>query len=440
MPQPLRNSLFVIILILSTFTVSGTCSAQLWNSTPDLIVDGDGVIGHMRAGFGWTRIASSDTGRAVNYATVTLYPELAVGKLRAGLAIDLLVNTKNDPGGSQIRMADLKAGHLFRYVRYGSTSDPWYVHAGALERVSLGNGFIVSRYSNQFTDQSRRVGVWFKIDGGGGGIEGMVSNIGTREIYGARAFIRPFEGILRRLTVGVTLAIDDDPSRGRTRLPASSAEIIGADVSYPLIDNQIFSVTGYGDIAKFLDSGSGGAVGLRTDVPEFLGLITLTARLEQYFMERGFIPSFFDETYEVTSILANGEARFTQLQALGATSGTHGALEGLVLGRIKLMASYRTFYERPDNGVFHGEAHLLQTIPRVTVRAVYDKQGVGGLSDLKRLDNRSVALAEATYRIYPFLLVGFDYRWTFAFDEAPNVRTFRPQERFSPKIMFDLKF
>ncbi|MBT5877025.1 MAG: hypothetical protein HOH43_26620, partial [Candidatus Latescibacteria bacterium] len=246
--------------------------------------------------------------------------------------------------------------------------------------------------------------------------------------------------IMRRLTVGVTLAIDDDPSRGRTRFSASSAEIIGADISYPLIENQIFSVTGYGDIAKFLDSGSGGAVGLRTDVPQFLGLISLTARLEQYFMGRGFIPSFFDETYEVTSVLANGQARFTQLRSLRATSGTHGTLEGLVLGRIKLMASYRTFFERPDNGVFHGEAHLLQTIPRVTVRAVYDKQGVGGLSDLKRLDNRSIALAEATYRIYPFLLVGFDYRWTFAFDDAPNVKTYRPQERFSPKIMFDLKF
>ena len=132
--------------------------------------------------------------------------------------------------------------------------------------------------------------------------------------------------------------------------------------------------------------------------------------------------------------------RITQLRSLGASRGAHGALEGLLLNRIKLMASYRTFYGRPDQGIFHGEAHLLHTIPRITVRAAYDKQGIGSIGDLRRLNARSMALAEATYRIYPHLRIGFEYRWTYAFDDNPNVRTYNPQERFSPRIMFDLAF
>ncbi len=433
-------TLFTIILLVVGLNYSRPASAQLWNANSDFLIDRDRAGGRLLTGLGWTRITANGKGSVVNYATISLYPEFTMAKLRAGLAIDLLVNMEDDPGGNRIKRADLKAGHLFRYVRYGDLSEPLYLHAGALERVFLGNGFIVSRYSNQIADQKRRTGLWFRVDGVQGGIEGFLSNVGTREIYGARAFIRPLRGRLSKLTFGVTIVIDDNPSRGRTVLPSLSAEVVGADISYPIEENLVYSLIGYGDFAKLLDSGRGGALGIRLEVPKFLGLFSLTARLEQHFLGAGFVPAFFDETYEVTSIQADGQSKMDQFRSLPASRGTLGAFEAMILNRLKIMASYRTLYGRNAEGIFHGEAHLIHTIPKLSIRAVYDKQGVGSLTDLRKLDNRSIAQAEATYRIYQNLLLGFEYRWTFAFDENPNVYTFRPLERFTAKLMFETVF
>ncbi len=432
--------LSTVILLVLGLNGSGPASAQLWNDDSIVISDRGRTGGRLLSGFGWTRISPNDTGSAINYATISLHPDFTRGKFRAGLAIDLLVNKENDPGGSRIKQADLKPGHLFRYIRYGNYSDPFYLHAGALDRISLGNGFIVSRYSNQIADQKRRTGLWFRVDREQGGIEGFISNVGTREIYGARAFIRPARGRLNKLTFGVTIVIDDDPSRGRTVLPSLSAEVVGADISYPIKKNPGFSLTGYGDLAKLLDSGRGGALGVRLQVPRFLGLLSLTVRLEQHFLGGGFVPAFFDETYEVTSIQADGQSRVDQLRSLPASRGTLGAFEAMIPNRLKIMASYRTFYGRNAQGIFHGEAHLIHPIPKLSIRAVYDKQGVGRLADLRKFDNRSIALAEATYGVYRFLLIGCEYRWTFAFDDNPDVHTFRPLERFSAKLMFETVF
>ena len=433
---------WLCLVLMYVAVLPATGDAQLWNTRAALTGMSDTRAGMLRAGIGWTRIAVNDTGAAINYATLTLNPELSIGKLHGGLTIDVLINTTDDPGGSRIKQSDLKPGSLIRYIRYGQSDDPLFFHVGALDRVTLGHGFILSRYSNQVSDRSRRVGAWFKVFRGRGGVEALVSNIGAREIYGVRAFIRPItqQGLLNDLTVGATIVIDDDPNRGRTRFASHSAEVVGLDMELPLIKKSYFSFISYGDFAKILDSGSGGALGLRLQIPSFLRILSLTGRLEQHFLGDGFIPAFFDETYEVTSVLASGQTRTEQLQGIPASSGTLTAIEGIILNRLRVWASYRSYYGRNASGVFHAEAHLLKVIPRITMRAIYDKQGINSFSDIRTLDDRSVAIAEATYRVNRFLLIGVDYRWTFAFDDNPNIQTYRPIERFSPKILFEYGF
>ena len=112
-----RTDLFLLLCLLPALLTlcPSPAHSQLWD-TPDplrSIVSKSGI----QAGFGWTRIAVNDSGAAINYATVTLNPEFAIGKLHTGLAIDLLVNTKDDPGGSQVRQTDLKLGRIIRYLR-----------------------------------------------------------------------------------------------------------------------------------------------------------------------------------------------------------------------------------------------------------------------------------------------------------------------------------
>ena len=440
-----RTDLFLLLCLLPGLLTlfPSPAHSQLWD-TPDplrSIVSKSGI----QAGLGWTRIAVNDSGAAINYATVTLNPEFAIGKLHTGLAIDLLVNTKDDPGGSQVRQTDLKLGRIIRYLRYGEYNDPWFLHIGALERITFGHGFILSRYSNQITDQSRRVGAWLKLDRGRGGIEAFISNLGTREIYGARAFLRPFYGradrpVIDRLLIGTTVIIDDSPGRGRTRFPARSAEMVGLDIELPLIKKTRFSLISYGDFAKILDRGSGVTVGIRLELPEVVRLLQVNARIEQQYLGSEFIPAFFDERYEVVSVIASGLTRSDQLIGLPGSAGVLGALQATVLRRLFVAVSYRSYYKRDDSGVFHVEAHLRRILPRVTLQAVYDKINLKGISDIRTLDDRSVALAKMLYQVNSFISVGLNYRWTYVFDSTPDVQTYRPIERFTPTIQFAYYF
>ncbi|MBI4553513.1 MAG: hypothetical protein HY710_14710 [Candidatus Latescibacteria bacterium] len=418
---------------------------QSWAFSPALIDPARQAGSAVQGGFGWTRIATNDTGAAVNYVTLTLNPEIRVGKVGVGLTIDVLVNTRNDPGGSRIRQTELRPGHLLRYARYGQPDDPWYAQVGAFDRVTLGHGFILSRYSNQVADQSRRIGAGLKVSGQHGGIEALTNNLGAREIYGARAFFRPLaerpdDLLLRRLTIGSTLVIDENPGRGRTRRPAQSTEIFGLDIELPLLETALLDVMSYGDFAKILDYGQGGAIGVSLRVKHLSKVLTLTGRLEEQILGREFMTEFFDATYEVESVLASGATKTDRLRGLPGTRGVMGELGGVILGRLAVVGQYRAYGGRDSSGVLHAEARLLNVIPRMTLRASYDKKGVRRLSDLRTLDERSVVLAEANYRMASFLLVGLEYRWTFVFDDRPHFQVYRPQERFFPKVLFEYAF
>lgn len=439
----IRFFLFCIVWA-GALAVPGSAVTQLWFSseTPDA---SGGYGGILRTGLGWTRIAASDTGSAIHYATLTLNPEFKLGRIHGGLTLDLLVNTRDDPGGSQLRQTELRPGHLIRYVRYGDRADPWYLHLGALDRVTLGRGFILSRYSNQVADERRRVGVWSRIQRPNGGMETVVSNLSDQEVLGVRAFYLPFGSrpetlLFHTMEIGFTIVIDDNPSRGRTRFSNQTVEIVGLDMEIPVIKNPRFSLVPYGDFAKILDRGMGGAAGVRVDVPEVGALLSLSGRIEQQYLGAEFSPEFFDERYEVTSVFASGETKDIRLIGLPGTTGIAGALRADILDRLTVQGAYRAYTGRDSSGVLHLEAHLPDVVPRLTVRALYDKQNIRGFSDLRTLDDRSVLLAEVMYRAKPYLLIGFDYRWTFIFDEHPDIQTYRPQERFMAKMVFEARF
>jgi hypothetical protein len=102
------NPIYLLALLL--FLVSSPVRAQLWE-IPDPLKTLNNRSG-LQSAIGWTRIAVNDSGASINYATLSLYPEINIGKLHSGLAINLLINTKDDPGGSQVRQTDLKPGQI----------------------------------------------------------------------------------------------------------------------------------------------------------------------------------------------------------------------------------------------------------------------------------------------------------------------------------------
>ena len=82
------NPIYLLALLL--FLVSSPVRAQLWE-IPDPLKTLNNRSG-LQSAIGWTRIAVNDSGASINYATLSLYPEINIGKLHSGLAINLLIN------------------------------------------------------------------------------------------------------------------------------------------------------------------------------------------------------------------------------------------------------------------------------------------------------------------------------------------------------------
>lgn len=438
----LRTSLAFILLLFGLSAVGA--QAQIWNRPESLAIIPPRPVS-LVSSLGWTRIAVNPSGNAINYVTLSLSPVVTIGKLQAGLAIDLLINTAQDPGGSVLRKSDLKPGHLLRFARYGTPSDPVFIHVGALDDAQIGHGWILSRYSNQMADQSRRVGAWVKVDRPAGGFEGIVTNVIASEIYGGRVYVRPFgirpnEGLLARLSIGATILIDDAPARGRTATAKPGVETYGLDIELPLVKKNKFSLVPYGDFAAIRDGGKGGTIGVRFDLAQANDPLFLSGKLAYEQLGARFVPQFFDETYEVNSLIASGQTKVARIQGLPGAQGMRGDLNLVVAHRLAVGASYQGYGGRADSGVFHAEAHVVGVIPRLTFHAMYDKRDIKNLADIRRLDDRSVVLTEVQYKLNRYTSLGLDYRWTFFFDDAPNVQTYRPIERFFPKVIFATVF
>lgn len=441
----LRHCLASLTLAILLFGLPEVgLQAQIWNRPEKLDVIPTGPIA-LFSSLGWTRIAVSASGGSINYATLSLAPVVTVGKFRAGLAIDLLINTARDPGGSILRQSDLKPGHLLRFAQYGTPSAPVFIHVGALDNAEVGHGWILSRYSNQMADQSRRVGAWVKVDRPQGGFEGIVTNVGASEIYGGRVYVRPFaihrsRGLLARLSFGATVLIDDDPARGRTATAKPGVETYGVDIELPVIKKEKLSVVSYGDIAAIRDGGKGGTLGVNLNLAQPGDPLFLSGKLAYEQLGARFVPQFFDETYEINSLIASGQTKVDQISSLPGAQGIRGDLDLVVVHRLAVGASYQGYGGRVDSGVFHAEAHLAGVIPRLTLHAMYHKRGIKNVADIRRLDDRSVVLTEVVYKLNRYVSLGLDYRWTFFFDDAPNIQTYRPIERFFPKVIFATVF
>ena len=113
---------------------------------------------------------------------------------------------------------------IFRYIRYGQKGEPIFGKIGAIEDLTLGNGFIMYNYSNAlFMPETRITGLAFDLDGQFFdipivGFETVVGNLDVLnglDVLGARFYVRPLiyldMPILPMLQIGMSYVIDRDP-------------------------------------------------------------------------------------------------------------------------------------------------------------------------------------------------------------------------------------
>lgn len=200
------------------------------------------------------------------------------------------------------------------YVRYGlKGEDPFFAKLGSISDLSLGNGFIMSDYSNMhFMPQQRIFGLDVGLDGAlfnfpYAGIELLTGNLARFDVIGARVFARPLAGtelpIVKGAQVGFTVAADRTPyEKGGIEYAPDTGEPVsadaiavwGADVTVPILGGKAFPLAAFTELAFEPNDSFGWMIGLGG---RLVGIFTYGAQLRV--LQDGFIPSYFDANYDI---------------------------------------------------------------------------------------------------------------------------------------------
>jgi hypothetical protein len=269
---------------------------------------------------------SGTGGAPETWTKLAFQPDLAFGKI--GLGLDLTLHFMLYPnkdtdfavyGGDWIPNYKNNGKNFFDvylpkflYVRYGlKGADPLFAKLGSISDLSLGNGFIMSDYSNMhFLPEQRIFGLDLGIDGSlfnfpYVGLEALTGNLARFDVMGGRLFARPLVGtsipVIKNMQVGVTGVFDTDPylyekdalgaSASGTASPVSA---FGADITVPVIGGTAFPMVAFTDIAWDPNQSAGWMVGLSG---RLVSIITYGAQLRV--LQDGFVPSYFDANYDI---------------------------------------------------------------------------------------------------------------------------------------------
>lgn len=290
-------------------------------------------------GIGVQTYEDPDDGETEAYQSLSLLPEFSVGKFGLGLDLTLNYSFTEGSGGDEFGVRDedwvpqegvnLLELYLpkFRYIRYGLKGDPLFALLGSYSDARLGNGFLVSDYSNElFLPERRQFGFQLDLDGAGAsfpylGMEGFVSNVASFDLFGTRLFVRPLADLqlplLPQLELGGTLVVDTNPAYqaekdpdspyfdGADPAPSSGLPVVesgdnvlayGFDLTQPILRREMFSLDGFGDVA-FQNEAVGGMIGAGGRA---IGVLDYNAQLR--IIGDNFIPAYFDSSYDLTRI------------------------------------------------------------------------------------------------------------------------------------------
>ena len=345
---------------------------------------------------------------------------------------------------------------FIRYVRYGHKRDPVYVLAGQMWGASIGHGTLLSRYSNSLSLDHPKFGLAIDLNGTFAGIETLTDYVGNPTILAARPYIRPFGDtpFLRGWAVGATFVTDRTAPRALQR-DATGALVQdkegnplvtaqdpvyagGIDTEYELLHNSVISLLPFVDLNRIAGAGNGLHIGVLTDInlPVPILDITLQARLEYRMMQAGYIPEYFDQTYDlgraqyaVPGICPPGETscpsvyvpKYEAAAAAHNTAADRNAIDkkgyygelAFNFAGILQIGGLLQDYQGDPNGASLG---LFATFPKleiVKLSAYYLRKNMNGLGDAFILDERSLLAASAAYKVFgPFYLrVDFNRRW-----------------------------
>ena len=388
-----------------------------------------------------------ENGLPVSYQSLSLSPDLALGEF--GIGLDITLNYRFANGQIDVRtedwvptsFADFFAIYLpkIAYVRWGTKGEPLYLKAGSFDDATLGNGFIMSNYSNKlFLPDTRIFGLSADVDGQlfgfpYVGIETVVGNLAAFDVLGARLFTRPLlfltVPVIKDLEVGGTFVTDTNPYLYTTNAgTATPVSVYGADFKLPILSNPAISMAAYGDYASISANGSSGAAfGLGG---RFFGILTYGAQFRA--VGPGFIPTYFDATYDLFRA-----TRYDSVQPGTATgpwtmgwlaSTGFSVLDDKIVFYAGIDAPFTAPYPNAtpaDPQYVLNYPHLRGVltvaegiIPGISLDFSYDKQGIATWADLVSAQDAAIQ-AQLNYKTGP-AVISLVYQLRYAPEQTPN--------------------
>lgn len=430
----------------------------------------------LAAGLGYTNIGGD------NFLGLRIQPELALGKLGFGLDVPLMFNLST----GKLRTEEFQGGvgwlRMVRYVRWGvKKRDPLYIRVGDITGSYLGFGMLINNYSNAVSFDRRKVGVTYDIlVKNMVGVEGIYSDFdfASFNLFGIRPYIRPLGTtripILRTLEIGFSYVSDNDQTmivtdsltiQNNKYLTENGMTGMAGDIGVQLMNNAFTHITlfaQYGRLNKVesavldnklantyallptadqatslmnqYDAGTGMGAGIDFKFKLLGDVLRADARLERLWYTNHFTPSFFDAVYEM-----NKDAKIESLSTIEEKKGIYGSVSVTALSKIKVGGSLMIPDAVSEASPAFLELNLdaSQLVEKVSLTGTYYKGGLTTMSDALVFDERSMAHVRAGYKLYPFLVIGMDYRWTWS---VISDGTYEVSNYISPYFGFNFPF
>ena len=101
---------------------------------------------------------------SVNYFTMRLQPDLAIGKFGVGLDVNFEFDAQGNFRTTEYSTWQAVLSKIV-YVRYGVKGEPVFAKLGGISDFTLGNGTIVNNYNNRLNYPSvKKIGLEFDLD------------------------------------------------------------------------------------------------------------------------------------------------------------------------------------------------------------------------------------------------------------------------------------
>jgi len=377
-----------------------------------------------------------------NYLSLRLQPDLSIGKFGIGLDLNLEFDPQWNFRTSEWNTWQAVLSKIL-YVRYGVKGDPFYIKVGNIDDFTLGNGWIMRRFSNMRDFPAiKKLGLALDGDFKIAGFESAVDNIWDWDIMGLRAYVRPLKPtklfLLENLEIGGTVAADLDP--GNPTPPADkpyqfmdshqpAVTVVGLDVGLPIVEAPFFHLKTYVDGGYIVGKGTGEAAGLRGDIVSIIPY-----RLELRVLQPRFVPVYFDSYYESVR-----STKYDSLDSLTNHSMGWAFTSGVQLMQGALFFDFTieddlSDASKPTLNLTLGASREVLKI--FDVQAQWTRQNIAEWNDVFKYESEDSQLGlSINYYASENLILNLEYKRTFKIDENGAIQSLTTTS-ISTKVTF----